>query len=103
MATLNGIDEMLQKLVPEDVLKAYSGKTGCACGCGGRYSYVDPVAGTKDRGYEVEPDEVSKVRVTNVLRTIQAHADEVVLYQWGTDSCWAYETPTRAYRVYVLR
>ena len=37
----------------EDVLKAYSGHPGCACGCLGKYYYrkTTQELGTKDRGY----------------------------------------------------
>jgi hypothetical protein len=98
MAVMYGLDEKLAALTPDDVLKAYAGKVGCACGCGGRYSYVDPVAGEADRGYPVGDDEVSRSRVAKVLATVQEHTAEVTFYDFG---CFEYETERRAFRVYL--
>jgi hypothetical protein len=102
MATMYGLDEKLAKLTPDQVVKSYSGKLGCACGCGGRYSYLNAEEGTKDRGYEVEPTEVSRRRITDVLATIQSNAAEATFYaDISRGGLWEFETETRAYRVYV--
>jgi len=44
-----------------DVVKVYSGKSGCMCGCRGKYSYRSDWAeqGGKERGYAVDASEVS--------------------------------------------
>lgn len=95
---VEGLNQKLAALVPEDVVKSYSGKLGCACGCGGSYSYLNADEGTKDRGYAVEPREVSRRRIATVLSTIQQNAEDATFYDFG---CWEFETPTHAYRVYV--
>lgn len=63
-------EDDLKKFGPSKiVLKAYSGKPGCACGCLGKYYYQKATQelGTKDRGYKVDDDEVSDVQVQKSL------------------------------------
>ena len=80
---MNNIKETLQKITTDDVLKVYSGKLGCMCGCLGRY-YVTAErreeAGKK-RGYTYEDRDVSRKMVNKVLRLLQA--DERTAIQDG--------------------
>lgn len=61
----------------EDVLSAYNGKVGCMCGCNGDYAYNEAKKdeGTKDRGYEVQDDELSdrkvKTRINRLLKLVE--------------------------------
>jgi len=70
----NNTKEALQKITTDDVLKVYSGKLGCMCGCLGRY-YVTAErreeAG-KRRGYTYEDRDVNRKMVNKVLRLLQA-------------------------------
>lgn len=70
----------LDKITPEQVLSAYSGRTGCACGCRGKYWYNSARVeeASNDRGYAVSPDEVSDAQVKRVLRLLQTHSDTLV-------------------------
>lgn len=59
------------------VVRVYSGKPGCMCGCNGKYFYpstVDQEAATKVRGYSVD-DEISDSQVTRVVNKIHEHLD----------------------------
>ncbi len=66
--------ELLQNLMPKDVLKSYTGKPGCMCGCKGRY-YVSKdhrEEAQKDRGYDYEDRDVNDRQVMKLLRLLQA-------------------------------
>lgn len=97
----------LAALTEADVVSVYNGKPNrCACGCSGRHTYMSVEEGTKSRGYAVDDDEVSVVRVRNVLRTVQkAPASEVDLIADGSTSpagnIWSWQTETRLYVVYA--
>lgn len=67
---------LLQEITPSMVRSAYEGDKGkCCCGCAGKHFYSSALldeAG-KDRGYSIEPDEISDADVLRILRTIQAN------------------------------
>jgi hypothetical protein len=66
----------LQNLTLADVLKAYSGKPGCLCGCNGRY-YVTAASraiASANRGYAYNDKDVSEAQVLRILRLVQAQA-----------------------------
>ncbi len=58
----------------ENVIKVYSGKPGCGCGCRGNYR-VNPAHlefANKERGYDYGPEEVNLTQVKRILRELQA-------------------------------
>lgn len=58
----------IQEINPSQVVRAYTGKVGCMCGCKGKY-------------YAAASDDVSAVNpimVTRILRTIQAAPPEEI-------------------------
>jgi len=64
----------IQALTPELVMKVYSGKQGCMCGCRGKY-WVHPnhrAEADKDRGYAHDDDEVSAKQVKRILGILKA-------------------------------
>lgn len=66
--------ELLQRIVPSDVMKVYVGKPGCMCGCNGTYK-VHPLhlaEASLERGYAYEQSDVDEAAVTRVLRLLQA-------------------------------
>lgn len=71
--------ERIATLTPADMVRAYSGRRGCGCGCRGSYH---------DGGTAV---------ATRILNTLKAHADEAIAFPNG----YAYETPTHNYWVYT--
>jgi len=86
----------------EDVLKAYSGHPGCACGCLGKYYYrkTTQELGTKDRGYKVDDDEVSDVQVRRIVNIMNANWDKV--QDFG--GCFHFEkSKSRVYTVYTIK
>ena len=64
----------VQNITTADLLKVYSGKPGCMCGCKGRY-YVTAESraeASADRGYAYDDKDVSAAQVLRVLRLVQA-------------------------------
>jgi len=109
--------EIVQSLTVADILKAYSGKPGCACGCRGSYR-VTPASRKEadvDTGYAYSDDEVNERQVTRVLREIQAAATHIEYAadlnkaagdtHWNVDDKLYYVTaqvsPARVYTVYL--
>ena len=64
----------IQSITPDQVVKAYSGRVGCMCGCKGKYSYnpVHQHEGSAERGYTVDDDELNLTSLTRILRRLQA-------------------------------
>ena len=78
---------IIQPFKRKFVVKVYSGKPGCMCGCRGKYFYpstVDREAAATVRGYSVDDDEISDSQVTRVVNKIHAHLDsaEVLLGEY---------------------
>ena len=91
----------LSEVTTDKVMKIYSGRPGCACGCRGKYRYnpVNLEIGKKDRGYEVSDDEISATSVKNVLAKLQAMPDELVL---ACGNFFYTEHGPTVYTVYLL-
>lgn len=73
----------LQTIQPADVLRAYAGRSGCMCGCRGRYwvTAASRAEAEVNAAAAVDDDDVSEAQVTRVLRLAQAalaEADEVI-------------------------
>ena len=71
----------IQAIVPAMVLSVYSGTPGCMCGCNGKH-YYNPdrrSEGSRDRGYEVGPDECSPRMIRKVLRLLKEAAPAVTI------------------------
>lgn len=56
------------KIDPKTIIKTYTGKIGCMCGCNGKYSYSSAHRdlGSTERGYGVKDSEVSD-RAVNMM------------------------------------
>ena len=69
-------NEIVKSLTPADILKAYSGKPGCACGCLGTYAITaeSRKEADKDRGYDHGDEDVRPEQVKRVLKQVQKHA-----------------------------
>ncbi len=93
--------ENIQSITPDKVLKVYSGRPGCACGCRGKYSYNPDrqQEGGEDRGYEVSDDELNARQVTRVLRLLQAEPSTEVI----DDSILHATIGKRVYAVYLSK
>lgn len=75
-----------QRIDLDSVLKVYSGKSGCACGCNGKYSYSSLHEGTDGPN----ADEVSDVsvarqvlRFNRLLENVPPFPEARVCYQRG--------------------
>jgi hypothetical protein len=93
----------ISEVTPEEVMKVYSGKPGCGCGCRGNYR-VNPALleqANKERGYAYEGAEISMTQVKRVLNIVQSRADEVQENETDTLYIYAVEDDTRFYWVYV--
>lgn len=67
---MNGNKKILSQLTVNDILKVYSGKHGCMCGCNGKY-YVNPdhrAEADKARGYAYDDEDMSMRMVKRVLK-----------------------------------
>lgn len=76
--------DLIEDLEMNEIVSVYSGQQdACMCGCSGKYyynpEYVEE-AGER-RGYEVTDDEVSKVMVNKVIRTMNARRDELEIFE----------------------
>lgn len=68
-------------LTTDNVLSVYSGKDGrCCCGCSGKHFYASAhvEAASKDRGYDVKPEEVSDKMIRKVIGILNAAKAEDV-------------------------
>jgi hypothetical protein len=56
------------------VLKTYSGRPGCACGCNGKYAYRPETKeiGAKERGYEVDADDIKPKSVAHTIKMVNS-------------------------------
>lgn len=71
---------LLEQLDPAKVSRTYNGKTGCMCGCNGKYSYASTEARVKYAPSYVNDDEDVRPRAVamacNKIRTfIEQHDD----------------------------
>lgn len=61
----------------QQVIKTYSGKTGCMCGCRGKWNYTAYGAANHSPGYEVEAaDRGAKIITAKVLKHPARQFDE---------------------------
>lgn len=90
----------------EDVLMVYTGKRGCMCGCNGKYRYPKANAelGKRQRGYEINPDELNDAQVTRVLKRMATLDNVEVSEIYGKDGdslYYGWEDP-ETHRVVVV-
>lgn len=66
---------IVESLTVADILKVYSGKPGCACGCNGTYNITaeSRKEADKDRGYAYSDEDVNPKQVKRVLKQVQKH------------------------------
>lgn len=66
---------IVKSLTPADILQAYSGKPGCACGCNGTYVITAESRSEADtsRGYPHDDEDVNPNQVKRVLGKVQRH------------------------------
>ena len=81
------------------VLKVYSGRPGCWCGCRGKYSFASEFAaeGTTRRGYAVMPDEVSDRNVRMIVKRLNNNSDTKI-----EDGIAFLELDNRVYAAYLV-
>ena len=67
-------------------MSAYEGRAGkCYCGCSGEYFYNSKhvEAAGKDRGYNVDPEDVDDERLEDVLEHVKANFDAEDEYSYN--------------------
>ena len=66
-------NEIVNSLTTADILQAYSGKPGCACGCNGTYVITaeSRVEADKSRGYPHTDEDVNPTQLKRVLKQVQ--------------------------------
>ena len=78
-------NDVLNTLTIDAIRSAYSGARGkCCCGCSGNHRYASAHVdeATKNRGYSIDPDEVSDRYVKTVFNKIKKNFEEGV-----SDAC----------------
>ena len=94
----------IAEVKPEDVLKVYSGRPGCGCGCRGTYR-VNPLhldRANKERGYDYEANEVNFTQVKKILNILKAREGEVEVTETKTLIIYAIEAE-KNFWVYVIK
>lgn len=96
----------ITELKVEDVVKVYSGKPGCGCGCNGKYR-VNPQhleLASKFRGYDYDKKEASLGAVHCMLTYLQQNAGEVeVLSEESDFVIYSLDTDYRYNWLFALR
>ena len=84
----------------ENVMSVYAGRPGCMCGCRGKHTYASKYVceASKDRGYEVTPDEVSDRTIKIIVNKLAKNEDTEY-----DDGMFYLDTPTRSYVVYMKK
>lgn len=112
--------EIVKSLTVADILQAYSGKPGCACGCNGSYRVTPESRKEADesRGYPHDDSDVNASQVKRVLNyiTLAAASDpfeadidrvdrQTVCWNVADDLQYVTATvrPTRVYTVYLTK
>lgn len=93
----------INTVTTDDILRVYSGRPGCGCGCRGKYRYnpKHKDEATEDAGSTgVTKADFNSVQVAKVLGLMKQHADEL---QWHDASIVAWETETRYYWTYFTQ
>jgi|HubBroStandDraft_2_1064218.scaffolds.fasta_scaffold444150_2 hypothetical protein len=96
------------EITPEEVLKVYSGRPGCGCGCRGSY-WVNPShleRANKERGYAYEGSEISLPNINRVLNIMKKRANEVETQNTLTDgniAIYAIEDGRRNFWLYAIQ
>jgi hypothetical protein len=69
----------LKDLTIDDVMSVYSGLPGCACGCRGKHRYASKHVkiASKNRGYKVQPEEISDRSVAIIFGKVKRNADKL--------------------------
>lgn len=94
----------IDQVTPEEVVKVYSGRPGCGCGCRGTYR-VNPVHAAfanSVRSYEYEAKEFNFVQVKKVLAILQSRASEVTTTTSDNFNIYSIEDSKRYYWVFAV-
>lgn len=92
----------MDKMPLSRIASVYSGKPGrCCCGCSGKYSYASKHSkwSSKDRGYEVQADEISDRSVKIIYNKIMSFPESEL--DWNDDRV-SIDTDTRRYILYFV-
>lgn len=98
----------INEITIDEVVKTYSGKSGCGCGCRGTYR-VNPVHlafANEKRGFDYSAEEINlatcKLRL-NKLQQIALENPEAIQAdaQWGGLVCYAFETESHNLWIYT--
>lgn len=83
---------------PDKVIKVYSGKLGCMCGCKGKWTYSSKYRefGAAQRGYPVLDEDVNDRTVKIIVGKLNRNADT----KWD-DGIAYYDSDTRTLAAYT--
>lgn len=89
-------------LTIDNVSSVYSGKINrCACGCAGKHTYstAHKTWASKDRGYNVDDEEVNDRTVKTIFNKVMKASN----MQMITPEIATFDTETRTYVVYFKK
>ena len=100
-------NDILNTLTIDDIRSVYSGTRGkCCCGCSGkhRYSSTHVDESTKNRGYDIDSNEISDRSVKTVFSKIIKNFEEGVsdAYLYVSESFGSHIALFHGNRTYVL-
>ncbi len=112
-AKVEEVKKLISELTDTDILKVYSGKPGCACGCRGIYK-VNPnhrAEADRDRGYPYTDQDISLATVRLILGKIQTAATTLpfngavqsILGDKDLVYIYAQVSSTRVYALYLTQ
>lgn len=97
----NEATKSISEVKVEEVIKVYSGKPGCGCGCMGNYR-VNPqhfeLAG-KIRGYEYEANEANLTQVKKVLLNVHKAFEQPAMANFVSSEHLKSYTTTEGFEV----
>lgn len=85
----------------KDVDCSYNGKPGCMCGCNGKYSYLEESRkdSSKNRGYNVDDNEISKRSVKFIINKLKKEAQRGI--EVIKDYIYILDIENRRYALYL--
>jgi hypothetical protein len=98
---MNKVNIDINMVTTKDILRVYSGRPGCGCGCRGSYRYNPEHAkeAFENRKAIPKPSDFNAVQVRKVLGLMKQHSNEVECDISGA----AWETDARYYWVYFTK
>jgi hypothetical protein len=76
---------MTEIMALSDIVRVYRGRSGCMCGCRGKYIFAKAYAHLSKgmTGYEADPEDISDRKVKNVYKFFLENRKDFTLFEEG--------------------